>query len=87
MKKFVGLKVKTYSYLMDDGSEDKKAKDTKKCDIRRKLKFKDYKNCLKVIQLENKMYKLEKNKVNSNSLRENHNEFVKNNRLILKTQQ
>ena len=25
MKKFVGLKAKTYSYLIDDGSEDKKA--------------------------------------------------------------
>ena len=29
--KFVGLRVKTYSYLIDDGSEDKKkAKGTKK---------------------------------------------------------
>ena len=30
MKKFVGLKSKAYSYLTDDGSEDKNAKDTKK---------------------------------------------------------
>ena len=30
MKKFVGLRAKTYSYLIDDGSEDKKAKGTKK---------------------------------------------------------
>ena len=29
--KFVGLRAKTYSYLIDDGSEDKKAKGTKKC--------------------------------------------------------
>ena len=29
MIKFVGLIAKTYSYLTDDGSEDKKAKDTK----------------------------------------------------------
>ena len=28
--KFVGLRAKTYSSLIDDGSEDKKAKDTKK---------------------------------------------------------
>ena len=28
MKKFVGLRAKTYSYLIDDGSEDKKTKDT-----------------------------------------------------------
>ena len=29
MIEFVGLKAKTYSYLIDDGSHDKKAKDTK----------------------------------------------------------
>ena len=29
MTKFVGLRAKTYSYLIDDGSEDKKAKSTK----------------------------------------------------------
>ena len=28
MIKFVGLRAKTYSYLIDDGSEDKKAKGT-----------------------------------------------------------
>ena len=26
MKELVGLKAKTYNYLMDDGNEDKKAK-------------------------------------------------------------
>ena len=30
MTKFVGLRAKTYSYLIDDDSEDKKAKSTKK---------------------------------------------------------
>ena len=30
MVKFVGLRAKTYTYLKDDGSKDKKAKDTKK---------------------------------------------------------
>ena len=30
MTKFVGLRAKTYSYLKDDDSEDKKAKGTKK---------------------------------------------------------
>ena len=39
MKKFVGLRGKTYSYLIDEGSEDKKANGTKKCVIKRKLKF------------------------------------------------
>ena len=46
MIKFVGLRAKTYSYLADDSSEDKKAKSTKKCfkrKLERKLKFKSYK--------------------------------------------
>ena len=42
----------------------KKAKGTNKCVIKRKHKFKDYKNCLKEIQLENKIKQLEKNKFN-----------------------
>ena len=29
MTKFVGLRAKSYSYLIDDGNEDKKAKHTK----------------------------------------------------------
>ena len=41
--KYVGLRVKTSSDLKDDGSEDKKAKDTRKCAITRKLKFESYK--------------------------------------------
>ena len=40
-----GLRAKTCSYLMDGGREDKKAKGTKKCVIKRKLKFENYKNC------------------------------------------
>ena len=51
MKKFVGLRVEMYSYLTDDSSEDKKAKGTKKCVRKRKLKFEDYKNCLEATQL------------------------------------
>ena len=40
MTKFVGLKAKSYSYLIDDSSEDKKGKGTKKCIMERKLKLK-----------------------------------------------
>ena len=40
---------------MDDGSENKKAKGTKMCVIKRKLKFENYKNCLEAVQLENKI--------------------------------
>ena len=43
---FVTLTPKTYSYLTDDGKEDKKAKGTKKCVIKRMIKFNDYNNCL-----------------------------------------
>ena len=46
MTEFVALKPKTYSYLMNDGGGYKKAKRTKKCVIKRRLKFNDYKDCL-----------------------------------------
>ena len=46
MKEFVGLRAKTYAYLTDDNSEHKKAKGTKKCVIKRRLVFKNYKDCL-----------------------------------------
>ena len=36
MIEFVGLRAKTYTYLMDDDSEHKKAKGTKKCIIKQK---------------------------------------------------
>ena len=43
---FVTLRPKTYSYLTDDGKEDKKAKGTKKCVIKKMIKFNDYKKCV-----------------------------------------
>ena len=58
---FVGLRAKTFSYLIDEGSKDKKAKGTKKCVIKRKIKFENYKNCLEATQLNNKIKYLEKN--------------------------
>ena len=88
MKEFVGLRAKTYSYLKDNNDEDKKAKGTKKCVIKRKLKFEDYKNYLEAGQIENKINRLEKNKIDVDSLKEDLKEFIKkNNKLILKTQQ
>ena len=44
MKKFLRLRAKTYSYLKDNNDEDKKAKETKKCVIKRNLKFRDFKD-------------------------------------------
>ena len=60
MKKFIGLRAKNYGYLKDDSSEDKKAKDTKKCITKGKLKFENYKTSLEATQLENKISHLEK---------------------------
>ena len=87
MIKFVGLRAETYSYLRDDGSKNKKVKGTKKCVIKRKLKFESYKNCLKATKLENEISYLERSKINIDSITKNHKEFIKNNKLILKTQQ
>ena len=43
---FVAVWPKTSSYLTDDDKNVKKAKGTKKCVIKRILKFNYYKNCL-----------------------------------------
>ena len=43
---FSALRPKTYSYLTDDCKEDKKTKGTKKCVVKKMIKFNDYKNCL-----------------------------------------
>ena len=43
---FVGLRPKTYAYLMDDSNEHKKGKGTKRCVIKQKIMFGNYKNCL-----------------------------------------
>ena len=47
MTEFVGLRPKTYFYLIDDGNSGKKAKGMeKKCAIKRILNFRDYKDYL-----------------------------------------
>ena len=55
MIKFSGLRAKTYSCLIEGGSKYKNAKDAKKCAIKRKLKFGNYKNFFEATQLENKI--------------------------------
>ena len=75
MKKFVELRAKTYSYLIDDGSENKKAKGTKNCVIK-KLKFEDYKNSLEAAQLKNKINHLQKNKIDTDILTEQINKIA-----------
>ena len=64
MTKFAVPRAKTYSYLIDDDSEVKKAKGTKKCVIKRMLKCNDYKsfvlNNTVVLKVKLEMYVLKK---------------------------
>ena len=46
MTEFYALRGKAYAYLMEDGTEHKKAKGTKKCIIKRELMFENYKDSL-----------------------------------------
>ena len=46
MKEFCALRAKAYAYLMNDDSEKKKAKGTKKCVIKRGLMVTNYVDCL-----------------------------------------
>ena len=49
---------------------------------KKKIKSKDYENCLEAAQLENKINHLQKNIIDVDSLKEDHKEFI----TILKTQ-
>ena len=68
MKDFVRLTAKTYSYLIDDSSEDKKAKDTKNCVIKIKSNLK----IKKTEKLENNINNLSKNEIYIGSLKKDH---------------
>ena len=45
MTEVVALRPKAYAYLDDDGNEHKKSKGTKRCVIKQKLMFQNFKNC------------------------------------------
>ena len=59
-----------------------KQRTQKKCVIKRKLKFQNYKNCLESASLDNKI-----NKTNIDCLKKHNKKLIRNNKLILKTQQ
>ena len=63
MAEYAALRPKTNSYLRNNNNEIKKAKNTKKCVIKQKLKFEVYKQCLEANQTENKLNQLEKIKL------------------------
>ena len=67
--KFVRLRAKAYSYLIDDRSEDITLKGTEKKVIKRKLKFENFKNYLEATQLENKINYPEKIKITIDSFK------------------
>ena len=46
MKEFCVIRAKTYTYLMDDDTEKKKVKGTKKCIIKDRIMFENYKDSL-----------------------------------------
>ena len=45
--------------------------------MKRKIKFENYQNCLEATKLENKMNYLEKNEINIDSIKKDHEEFTK----------
>ena len=60
MIEFVGLRAKTWAYLIDVGRENKKSKRAKKCVIKLRLMFKNYKDYLfkdKIILKSQKRFK------------------------------
>ena len=66
MTEFVALRPKNYSYLTGCCEEDKKAKGTKKCVIKRRLKFNDYEGCLlnnQILLKSQQRFKSEKHEV------------------------
>ena len=77
MKEFAGLRAKTYSSLKDNNHDDKKGKGTKKCNLKRKIKFQVYKNCLGEAQIEKKINYLRKKKIGVDSLKKDKKEFEK----------
>ena len=60
-------KSKTPCYLIDDGSEGRNAKNTKRYVIKRKIKFEDYESCWKATQIENEKKNIQKNEIDVDS--------------------
>ena len=48
MTKFVELRAITYIFLINEGSEDRKSKDTIKYAVKRKIEFENYKICFEI---------------------------------------
>ena len=46
MIEFCALRAKIYAFLLDDNTQKKRAKGTKRCIIKKEIMFKHYKDCL-----------------------------------------
>ena len=68
MTKFVWLRAKSYSYLIDDRSEDKKSKRTKKCVLKKTLNLKNIKTVWKQRNLKIKRTVWKKSQIDIDSL-------------------
>ena len=80
MKEFAALSAKTYSYLMDDYSEHKKAKVTKKCVIKRRLMFENYTDCLfndKIILKSQQTFKSDYHNVYTEQIKDSNKDCTK----------
>ena len=69
MKEFISLRPRTYAYLKDNDDENKKARSTKRCAVKKKLKFQVCKKCLKASQIENIINYLEKKGTDADNLK------------------
>ena len=84
MTEFCALRAKAYAYKLDDDTEMKKAKGTKKCIVKREITFKNYADALfnneVIIRSQQRFrsynYKVYTEEVNKIALRSNHDKRI-----------
>ena len=86
MTKFVGLRAKTYSYLQMSVVKIKKEKTQKTVSLIANLNLKIIKIVSKQLNLRIKQTIQKTKEIDTDSPKKDEKEFIKNNRLILKTQ-
>ena len=81
------LRANTYSYLTDNNDESKKGKGKRKFGNEKKTYIERLQKLFRSKSLENKIIRLNNNKISVKTLTENHKEFMKSNKIILKSRQ
>ena len=84
MREFCAPRAKTYTYLMDDDSEKEKTKEIKKCVIKRRLMFENYKDSLfnskniskSQLRFKSDLHEVYTEEINKISLRSNDNKWL-----------